>query len=181
MKTNFQTQSTQINQAIEAKNRKAADRSRMTADLAASKQGKSIEQEITEVFNTLTAKPSDGTIVVMERPAKGRSHKGSISIYIREEYKRQQEEMRAHNLLTRKGVDRDKLPKPYRAYPLLRYDFYPRVDSPSRLGSVAIYGSNAMTQGIIIKKRRVLFGHTVVRVEIELGISRPFVNVKIAS
>lgn len=139
-----------------------------------------IDAEVSTIFDLLSVREPKSNVVVKERPLRGSSCHSIIAVYKRDELARQHEEEQRYKQKVKGGADRTSLAKPYMARPLLKYAFYPSVYDPSRLGSVAIYGENAVAQGLLVKKRRVLFGHQVASATFESGI-HVFMNVKFAS
>lgn len=55
--------------------------------------------------------------------------------------------------------------------------FYPDPLDPSRLGSVAVYGSDARDTADALNRSNFIFGHRIKRAKVEFG-RRPFVDVK---
>ena len=120
-----------------------------------------IEQAISSIFGILSSKASHNSVVRREEAPKGKACKGFISIYNRDDLKRQEEN------------------KYYRPIPVEKYAFYPSVYHPSRLGSIAIYGENVIARNAWIKKGYPLFGYIVIEAKMETGI-RPYLDVKLA-
>ncbi|MDE6009962.1 MAG: hypothetical protein K2F87_00750, partial [Muribaculaceae bacterium] len=56
------------------------------------------------------------------------------------------------------------------------YAFYAATRNPSRLGSVAIYATDATTILSLIRRRKSLFGYSVIDARLEYG-RRPFIDV----
>lgn len=119
-----------------------------------------INQEINRIFRILTIKAPDDMVVVLEKARKGYSCSGMISILSREDMQRQEAD------------------KGYKATPIARYAFYPDGYFPTRLGSVAIYGNDAVALCSQLKCRRKLFGITIIDAVVEYG-KRPFVDVRL--
>lgn len=128
-----------------------------------------IERELKSIFDQITSTASDGCVVLEERPNKGTSCKGIISIYRRDDLRRQDSR--------EADVERDG--RPFRAIPVVRYAFYPSVYNPSVLGSVAIYGKRAVLNRLSVRKNAFFFGRRVTGVKTEIG-RRPFIDVRFA-
>lgn len=117
-------------------------------------------QDIKRIFRILTLHASEGTVVEFEKARKGSCCIGIINILSRENKNRQ---------------DAGTLDK---ATPIVRFAFYPNVYFPDRLGSVAIYGENAMVLCNQLRNRRTFFGMDIIDVSVEYG-RRPFVDVRL--
>jgi hypothetical protein len=113
------------------------------------KKPRTIETEIQSIFRMLCSSVADNAVVKMEKPAQYSTCKGLISIY-------------------KQGM-------------LLQtmYAFYSSSQYPTKLGSVAIYGSDVATYQQRILKRGTLFGYQVVRATLEMG-RREFLDVTLA-
>ena len=123
----------------------------------------SIEQEITAIFNAIATNLKEGLVAKKLPPSKGSTFcKGMINIYRAED-------------LQRKEAD-----KSFNAIPVVSYAFYTDTFSPSRIGSVAIYGENAFNHCFILKKRAFFFGKKIISANVEYGL-RPFVDVKLVA
>ena len=122
----------------------------------------SIEQEITSIYKSLEVDLKKGLAAEKSQPPKGStSCKGVISIYRADDLRRRNED------------------KSYKAIPVERYEFYASIYTPSKIGSVAIYGDMTFFRFRIIKCRGFLFGRKVRSVTIEKG-KHLFVDVKLA-
>lgn len=122
---------------------------------------RTIDQTISSIFRILSKDASDNSVAVREKPSKTSTFcKGMISIYNRNDLRRQEED------------------KAFKATPSVRYAFYPDTYNPSRLGSIAIYGENAPTLYTFIKRQKTIFGQAVSSVSVEYG-RRPFIDVRL--
>lgn len=142
------------------------------------KAPRSIEQEISTIFDLIVLRAPHSILVVNERPKAGSSCKGIICLYSRSDLKRQSEEEAEYRRLINLGADKTTVPTPFKAVPSVKYAFYPSVYDASRIGSVAIYGENAVSHGLLLQKHPVLFGYSVKSATVEMGV-RPFVSVKL--
>ncbi|MCH5346706.1 MAG: hypothetical protein J1E63_06320 [Muribaculaceae bacterium] len=139
-----------------------------------------IEREVRSIFDALTLKAADNMVVTLDRPRRGESNRGTIKVFRRADVDRQRaEEIALRNFIREGGNPRD-VAKPRRAVPVMVYVFYPSIYDNRRLGSVAIYGSDAGMMGSWLKRSRSLFGRTVLSTTFEHGIE-PFVSVKFAA
>lgn len=120
----------------------------------------SLDQEISNIAERLTAASSSEEVFKAERPRKGMSAKGIIDIYNKAEF--------------------DAQTKNDPAKPKVRYVFYGGVYNSSKMGSVAIYSGNPMTLFSIMKRRDSLFGHRIVSVSLENGLAT-YVDVRFAA
>lgn len=195
MKANLKLTPTLSLKAIEAKARKAAvlatvapmanvaPKTSVESSVSFKKQSKPktqkatrIEREIRSIYNALRSHDSDREVVTIEYPATG-SCKAMIRVFRREDLERQTMEPDCcrEQLMreTNRGVKTSKVS------PAVMYALYPDMYDAAKLGSVAIYGSEAVTRRSIILKQGTLFGRAVVSATIEMG-RRPFVDVKLA-
>lgn len=138
----------------------------------------SIEQEVENIFKLLTSNTAENTVVVKERAPEGKACKAFIYAYKRSDLIRQKREEAEYQEYLRQGYDKAYIAKPFLAKPTIIYAFYPSIENPSKLGSIAIYGIDVASIYLLISKRRSLFGHAIARVSFEKGI-RPFVDVKL--
>lgn len=116
----------------------------------------SIEQEINGIFNNIQLTLPDGLTAVKTKPLKNSSYcKGIIHIY--------------------RSKELESKPKP-----IVSYAFYPGTYKTSKIGSVAIYGENAMQRCLTLEKKGFLFGRRIISIKLENG-RRPFVDVKFAA
>lgn len=173
--------------ALEAKARKAAATAAIASKNRTPKVTKVktkkiplIEREINSIFRSLCSTSSDNQVVMMDQANKGTSRKAIISIYNRDDLSRQKEEEAAYRKLHSEGENRNGLRKPYKAFPVLMYVFYPHTLDEKKLGSVAIYGSDVSVLLSVILKKGSLFGHHVVSANLEMG-RRLFIDVKLAA
>lgn len=119
-----------------------------------------IEQEINSIFHLLSNTAGENLSVGREKPAKGSSCKGIITVFSRAELRQQEDE------------------RYFKARAIARYVFYPDTLDPTRLGSVAIYGDNTAAWCHTLGKQSTLFGHRILSVQIEVG-RRPFIDVRL--
>lgn len=138
-----------------------------------------IKKSIETIYNGICATTPETMTVCLERPAKGTTCAGIISVYSKADLVRQNKETAAFNVAVRCGADRASLQKPFRALPHIRYAFYPSVYSTEKIGSVAIYGPQGLTLFPLLKKRMALFGRRISSIELEKGLSL-FLSVKFA-
>lgn len=117
-------------------------------------------QDIKRIFRILTIHASEGAVVEFEKAPKGSSCIGII------------------NILSREDKNRQNAGKIDKATPIVRYAFYSNVYFPDRLGSVAIYGKDAMALCNQLQDRRTFFGVDIINVCVEYG-KRPFVDVRL--
>lgn len=122
----------------------------------------SIDKEINSIFENLKSAVSANTVVVREKAPRGASCHGVISFYNADELKRQADD------------------SSYNAIPVERYVFYPSTYCPNRLGSVAIYGRNAVAHYAILRRRATLFGYPIRDAQLESG-RRPFIDVTLVA
>ena len=182
--TSLQTAETMARKAVTAAEAARKER-KATAPAVAKKdrkkktqQSPTLEKEIRSIFNTMSSEASQTTKAVMAQPAKGAYCKGMIMVYTVDDLMRQKEEETEYNELLKQGADKRDLPKPYKAKPHVTYAFYPSTLDATRLGSVAVYGNDALSMLLMIRKSGSLFGHRVIQAKLEIGI-RPFVDVKL--
>lgn len=120
-----------------------------------------IDQAISSIFRILSKTAADNSVVVREKPLKVSTFcKGMISIFDRSDLRRQEED------------------KSFKATPIVRYTFYPDTYNPSRLGSIAIYTTNALALCGMIRKYKTIFGYTIISANVENG-RRPFIDVRL--
>jgi len=187
MKTNLKLNSTLSFKAIEAKARKAAAFAALKHAAECNQPVKTrtkkisdIEREIRSIFRALTSTASEDKVVSIETPVKGASCRAIIRIFKTEDINRQSEEEKFYHEQLSQGMNRNELDKPYKANPIVMYALYPQAYDSTKLGSIAIYGDDASMRQTLILRQGSLFGHTVVRANLEMG-RRLFVNVKLAS
>ena len=133
-----------------------------------------IENQINSIFRLISRTAAETTVVVKERPAKGASGKGIISVYRIEDLR---EDEKSSVRCSFDGEVCAILAKPFKARPVESYVFYSSVYDDSRLGSVAIYGADAATRCMMINRVRSFFGIMIKEASLEMG-RRPFVDVK---
>lgn len=190
MKTNLNLNSGISLQAIEAKARKAAviaslprhDKEKEASPRKIRKTTKkkpALENEISQIINSLKSAVSDSEVVMTEQVDKSASCRAIVSVYRRDDLRRQMEEERAYREMLSKGCSRNSLEKPFKAMPVTKYAFYPHALDRGRLGSVAIYGEDVSIRRAIITKRGFLFGHRVIKATLEQG-RRLFLDVVVA-
>lgn len=160
---NFNYQSISL-KAVDAKARKAAANAAFISKekpkrvaKAKTKKMPAIEREIRSIFRVLSSKVSDNQVVLIDRSPKGASRVATISIYNRED-----------------------IEKSKKSFPILMYAFYSHTLDDNKLGSVAIYCSDASIHHSLILKRGSLFGHRITSVTLKMG-RRPFVDVQLAA
>lgn len=115
-----------------------------------------IECEINSIYRALVADTDESLVVVKEKPKRGEASKGVINIFVKDE-NRSRTESRT---------------------PLVKYVFYPSTLFPGRLGSVAIYGQEAVKVFGKLKTQGHLYGRRYLNLELEQG-RRPYVDVKV--
>lgn len=120
----------------------------------------SLTQEISNIAERMSAASSCEEVAKAERPSKRMSAAGVIHVYNKAEYDRQTQE------------------KP--AKPTMRYVFYRGLYNQAKMGSVAIYGGNPAALFSMMKSRSSLFGHRIVEVNLEKGLST-YVDVTFAA
>lgn len=135
-----------------------------------------IEREIRSIYNALRSHDSDREVVTIEYPATC-SCKAIIKVYRREDLERQSMEPECCREQILRETNRGA--KTSKVSPAVMYALYPDMYDAAKLGSVAIYGSEAVTHRSIILKQGTFFGRAVVSATIEMG-RRPFVDVKLA-
>ena len=187
MKTNLKLNSNTPLRALASKARKAAAiavAERIEKSCGTKKRTvreiPEIDRDIRSIFLALNSRTAENITAVLDKPAQSSSCKWIIHIYDRSDLCRQKEEEASYRELRNNGSDRAHLVKPYRAKPTVTYAFYPKASDNAKLGSVAIYGENADSRRKLILKLGTLFGHRVIRANIEMG-RRPFVDVKLRS
>lgn len=110
-----------------------------------------IEQEISNIFQFLTLYAGENMLVEREDARKGMSRKGAIAVKRR---------------VIRQNADGEPEEKDVLVE---RYVFYPSTYYPTRLGSVAIYGGNPVALCGQMRKRGMLFGHSIMSARVEYG------------
>ncbi len=110
-----------------------------------------IEQEISNIFQFLTLYAGENMLVEREDAKKGMSRKGAIAVKRR---------------VIRQNADGEPEEKDVLVE---RYVFYPSTYYPTRLGSVAIYGGNPVVMCGQMRKRGMLFGHSIMSARVEYG------------
>lgn len=120
-----------------------------------------IEQEINNIFQLLTNNADENIEVKSEKIKRGSSCRGLIKISNRYAESNQDGKECVKNAM------------------IIQYAFYPSTFHPTRLGSVAIYCSNAAVLCSRLQKQSALFGHRILSVKLEWG-RRPFVDVRFA-
>jgi hypothetical protein len=163
MNTNSNSISNLSIKAIEAMARKAAAMAAVTAPVYRaqkrwSQSAPSIEQKISSIHKSLQSFVDENQEAKLEKPTKGSSCKGAISILPK--------------------VDESE--KKSNVKPIVRYVFYPNKHDLSKIGSVAIYGDDADVRCMQILKRGTLFGYTVASANVEMG-RRQFVDVTLVA
>lgn len=138
-----------------------------------------IELEINSIFQSLVSRLSDDYVVVREQPSRYASCNAIISVYDREEMKCNGYDVPVVGKNRVTDADSVKVRKPIKLNAKVRYVFYGSIYSPDKLGSVAIYGGNAVTRNMMINARNTLFGRKVLSSRVETGV-RPFVDVRFA-
>lgn len=136
-----------------------------------------IDREITSLYNLISSKAGEGTIVVKEKVPAGMACRGKVSVYNIADLQRQEAESAEFKHRLALGYSRNELPKPFKAVPAVSYAFYPSATDGTKLGSVAIYGGGAEARAMSIAAIGHLFGHIVKAVSVEWGV-RQFVDVK---
>lgn len=139
----------------------------------------SIRREIDAIYDEMTEKASAMQIVCRERPEKGTSCAGIISVYSVDDINRQKRERAACAETVRRQGGETAVPKPFRAQPIARFAFYPGVTDPSAIGSMAVYGRTAVLQYRLLKQRGDFFGHPIASVTLERSVNL-FASVKFA-
>lgn len=121
-----------------------------------------IEEEITSIFKSLKSTLHPGMVAEMCKPSKNQSScKGIIDVYRAEDLQKKEK-------------------NGFKVKPIERYAFYADIYNPERIGSVAIYGDNAVYRYDLIRARHFFFGHRIVGATVEIGM-RPYVDVKLAA
>lgn len=110
-----------------------------------------IEQEISNIHQYLTLYAGENMLVEREDARKGMSRKGAIAVKRR---------------VIRQNADGEPEEKDVLVE---RYVFYPSTYYPTRLGSVAIYGGNPVVMCGQMRKRGMLFGHSIMSARVEYG------------
>lgn len=110
-----------------------------------------IEQEISNIFQYLTLYACENMLVEREDAKKGMSRKGAIAVKRRVIRQNAEGEPEEKDVLVE------------------RYVFYPSTYYPTRLGSVAIYGGNPVVLCGQMRKRGMLFGHSIMSARVEYG------------
>lgn len=131
------------------------------------------EQEIKSACRKLD---NDSILPVWVSPVKGSSTKGMIQLYNKTAMTTASSDFikSAHE----KAWDSKTIARMLKTMPVAMYAFYPSIYSSDTLGSVAIYGENAMTAYHDLKLKGYLFGHKILSIKVEIG-ARPFVDVKL--
>lgn len=122
-----------------------------------------IECEIEAIFKFLVDEVSESSVVKKESLSRWTSCCEFISIYRNADLRKEAAIGKAH-----KGNVR----------PIVSFGFYPSVYQPERLGSIAIYGEDAMHYCRMLEQSRSIFGYKILRVKTEMGM-RLFVDVKL--
>lgn len=120
-----------------------------------------IEQEINNIFQLLTNNADENHSVRREKLKRGGSCRGAIGVY------------NQYAMINQDGKEsvKDMME--------VLYAFYPSTFHPARLGSVAIYCSDAAVLCRRLRNQSALFGHRILGVKLEWG-RRPFVDVRFA-
>lgn len=147
---------------------------------SSSEKPMTIEQEISSIFDSLSSSLREGLTARLDRPQKGESCRGTITVFNQLDLKREAREVAAYQRALKAGYEKNRLEKPFKAKALVKYAFYPSVYTPAKLGSVAIYGDNVMYQYAMIRRSGFLFGHKALEVRLEMGI-RAYVVVKLVA
>lgn len=173
--------------AIEARARKAAavaaakaKEQKSTKSTTPKKVIPAIEREISVIYKALSLHAPENEAVVLERPKKPFACRATISIYLRSDLLRQQEEEEARSNSAAPDAEAPRRLKPFRALPYVTYAFYPATVSPDKLGSVAIYGADPEATLNRIVSSGHLFGLPVKHASIEIG-RRAFVDVRLTA
>lgn len=120
---------------------------------------KSIDAEINNIFQSLKSQVSEARIVVKEILPRLSSCKGIISVYNKSDIKNQKN-------------------NPIKAKSIATFSIYPGIYDPTKIGSIAIYGADAVYYLEMLRKRSTLFGYEIKEVRAEMGM-RVFVDVKL--
>ena len=119
-----------------------------------------IEKSISNIFDFLVANTSENSVVVKEKLLRWSSSAGIISIYPASDYKKV-------GAKDSKGCSRA----------TATFAFYPSIYDNTKLGSVAIYGTDVRAYLESLKKTTSMFGYPIKEVRAEMGM-RLFVDVK---
>ncbi|MCH5247312.1 MAG: hypothetical protein J1E99_04055 [Muribaculaceae bacterium] len=121
-----------------------------------------IEQEIALIFKSLRSTLHSGMMAEMCKPSKNQSScKGIIDVYRAEDLQKKEK-------------------NGFKIKPMERYAFYADIYNPKRIGSVAIYGDNAVYRYDLIRAQRFFFGRRIVGASVQIGL-RPYVDVKLVA
>ena len=135
-----------------------------------------IESRIEGIYNLLVSNARESEVVVKERVSHGLSCKGIVSVYHRNDYMLQLEAEEARKNYKAKFGE-TQVPKPYKAKARVTYVFYPSVYDSAKIGSVAIYGKDALSIGVIAKRYGTLFGVKIKSASAEMG-RQPYYSIK---
>ena len=128
-----------------------------------SRNANSAERVISVIFNHLSENVSENLEVKKASLARMSKYcKGVINIYRKDDLKRASED------------------KKFTAKPVESYSFYGDTYNPAKIGSVAIYGDDALNRCLNLRLNGFLFGHKIRKATVEQGL-RPFVDVQLAS
>ncbi len=150
------------------------------ANIRKRKSRPEIEREIASIYQALKTRLSDTDIITIEYPKDKTNCRAIISLYHKADFLRQKEEEEAQRTDPSSLNDRKTAKKLHKATRYLMFAFYPSTYNVQKLGSVAIYGDNALAMQTRILTQGNLFGHSVKDATIEIG-RRPFVDVTFAA
>lgn len=108
-------------------------------------------------------------VIVIEKNESNIGCESILNVYNRLDLERQRTEAENYKRLLALGYDRKEIQKPFVAIPETKYAFYADPINPNRLGSVAIYGGDALDNKAMIEKSGHFFGLPVREVNIEVG------------
>lgn len=139
-----------------------------------------LSREIDGIYRALATSVSDSMVVLKERVKDGSACKGKVMVMNRAEYTRYLTEVSERQRQKSEGVPHDFLPAVRAAEPLLTYAFYPSVYNAAQIGSIAIYGEDALPRFALAKKMGYIFGRRIKSAEIAVGL-RQFAVIKLAA
>ena len=170
-------------QALEANVRKAtavvATKKATSKDAKAKKKAAPqlplIERQIRSIATQLQAVCGKSMTIVREQPSTGSSCAGMVAMFDSAALAAFEQEKKEFARLLKTGQADPRL-RPVQPAAIERYAFYATSLDSTRLGSVAIYGPNAVQRLLKIKRDASFFGHRMASAKVELG-RRPFVDI----
>lgn len=183
----LQAKATKAIALAEAKRKEEAAENETNPTLVSKKKNKkkkkvipAIELDMRSIFLSLTATAGENTEVKMDRAEAGSSCAGKISIFSKTDLLREAAEKKEYEAAIKAGIDKKDKEKPFKAFPLETYGFYPSDISPENLGSVAIYSRDSVTRLLRLRRRGRLFGHRILSSTLRFGIrQQPFLDIRL--